>query len=67
MMHSSIIHKSQKVKTINCPSSGELINKMYYSLIKRNEGEFRGTEEMNPTRNHEVAVGSLASLSGLRI
>ena len=26
-----------------------------------------GTEETNPTRNHEVAVRSLASLTGLRI
>ena len=39
--------------------------------LKQNIGEIwsfcHGTVEMNPTRNHEVAVLSLASLSGLRI
>ena len=41
------------------------------SCVKKNdvkEGSSRRSKvETNPTRNHEAAVGSLTSLSGLRI
>ena len=50
-----------------------ILNQKYTILLilhhkyVRNGSPRRNTAEKNPTRNHEVAVRSLASLSGLRI
>ena len=53
-VHSSVIHNGQKIKTTQCPSTDERINKMwyidtveYFLAIKRNELLIYATTQMN--------------------